>query len=128
LAGAGRVAESSQLSLATASAKFLAAIHERTGEAGVAGKVEMDVAGEDVAIVVSLLALITAAGSQLVAARGWFVAADLRLVEEMSASAPAGTKKPAGGFDLDVCELERGWHSRAERQDPAERVDGVPDA
>src|SRR5260370_11086481 len=102
LAGAGRVAESSQLSLATASAKFVAAIHERIGEAGVAGKVEMDVAGEDVAMVVSLLALITAAGSQLVAARGWFVAADLRVVEEMSASAPAGTEKPARGFDLDV--------------------------
>jgi len=64
-------------------------------------------------MVVSLLAVITPAGAQLVAARSWFVAADLRVVEEMSAGVPAGTEEPAGGFDLDVCELERGpaWSS-----------------
>ena len=57
-------------------------------------------------MVVPLLAVITPAGSQFVAAGSWWVAADLRTMEEMSASTPAATEEPAGGFDLDICELE----------------------
>src|SRR5260370_29843940 len=109
-------------------AKCFAAIDQCNGDAGVAGEVEMDVAGEDVAMVVSLLALITPAGSPLVAASGWFVAVDLRAVEEMSASASARTEESALGFDLDVRDLKRGPHRRAERQNPAEWVHGVANA
>jgi hypothetical protein len=78
--------------VANASAECLATIHECTSEAGVAGKVKMDVAGEDVSILISLLALIASAGLQLVATRSWLVAADLRPMEEMSTCPPAWTE------------------------------------
>src|SRR5579859_1212460 len=45
----------------------------------------------------------------------------------MSARPPAGTEQPTTCFDLDVCELQRARHSRAERQDPTKRVHRVPD-
>jgi hypothetical protein len=98
--------------------KCLAAIYEGNGKTGVAGEVEVDIAREDVPKLVSLFALITAGGSQSVAARR-FVSQDLRVVEEMSASASAGTEQSAGRLDLDVCDLERARHARAEGQDPA---------
>src|SRR5260370_36647395 len=106
-------------------AKCFAASDQRDRDAGIAGEVEVYIAGEDVSILVPLLAAITPGGLKLVATESWRLAADLRPVEEMSSSAPADTEESALGFDLDVRDLERGPHRRAERQSPAGWVDGV---
>src|SRR5260370_26653227 len=74
-----------------ACAIFFAAINEGTSECRIAGEVDVDIAGKNVAVRVALLALITFAGPQLVATWTRLLVADLRPVKYMSTGAPTGT-------------------------------------
>src|SRR5690242_7722681 len=85
----------------------------------------MRVAGEDVASMVALFHQVVAARPRLVAAGRGVVADHLRAMEDVSAGGLAGAEQATAGVDLDVRDLERGWHPRAERQDTTEGVPGL---
>src|SRR5260370_12617327 len=75
-----------------ACAIFFAAINEGTSECRIAGEVDVDIAGKNVAVRVALLALITFAGPQLVATWTRLLVASPPPLKYLSTGAPTCTE------------------------------------